>query len=117
MPGGMKLNCSKGCWIDTGVGFRCVGIGCDVSVPRSVTSLYRRKMNHQSLLFRTGARQAQLALQAVSMKFHHALFVACALKREYLNSVLWRLASAGMMSNPWSALPLVDISYASDVSW
>lgn len=50
------------------------------------------------------------------MKFHHALFVACALKREHLNFVLWRLANAGMMSNPWSALPLVDISYAADVS-
>ncbi|EHN63466.1 hypothetical protein CTATCC11996_22767 [Comamonas testosteroni ATCC 11996] len=33
-------------------------------------------MNHQSLLLRTGARQAQLELQAASMKFHHVLFAA-----------------------------------------
>lgn len=88
MSGGVNLNCSKSCWIDTGVGFRSVGRGCDASVPRCGVSLCRRKMNHQSLLFRAGARQAQLALQAASMKFHHALFAACVLKREVVSTLI-----------------------------
>jgi len=57
-------------------------------VPRSGVSLCSGKMNHQSLLFRTGARQAQLALQAASMKLHHVLFAACVLKREVVSTLI-----------------------------
>ena len=53
IPRVMKLNGTKSCRIDAGAGFRAVGRGCEVSVPRSGTSLCGRKMRH-CLQFRTG---------------------------------------------------------------